>query len=125
MLAHGVTGKLPVEMQRCKLLIMTSGINHVQTVEFFKQKDYFGADPDSLIFFEQSMLPLLSPEGKILMESSHKLVLGPNGNGALFDAVNRNDQVKKVLQGIDYVQVIGVDNVLNRLLDPLYFGFTA
>jgi UDP-N-acetylglucosamine/UDP-N-acetylgalactosamine diphosphorylase len=94
-------------------------------VDFFKSKNYFGADPETLLFFQQSMLPLLSPEGKILMEAPHKLVMGPNGNGALFDAVNRNEEVKKVLQGIDYVQVIGVDNVLNRLLDPLYFGFTA
>jgi len=78
-----------------------------------------------VVFFEQSMLPLLSKEGKVLMEAPGKMMLGPNGNGALFDALNRNPEVKAVLESIDYVQVIGVDNVLNRLLDPVYFGFTA
>lgn len=33
--------------------------------------------------------------------------------------------VKNHLKNVDYVQVIGVDNVLNRLLDPVHVGFTA
>jgi len=111
--------------ERCKMLVMTSGINHEQTKEFFEEHKYFGALAENVVFFQQAMLPLISKEGKILMESPSKMMLGPNGNGALFDAVNRNPEVKAVLESIDYVQVIGVDNVLNRLLDPLYFGFTA
>jgi UDP-N-acetylglucosamine/UDP-N-acetylgalactosamine diphosphorylase len=51
--------------------------------------------------------------------------MAPNGNGALFDAVSRNPEVRKVLESVDYVQVIGVDNVLNRLLDPHYIGFAV
>ena len=51
--------------------------------------------------------------------------MAPNGNGALFDAVNRNPIVKEILQHVDYVQVIGVDNVLNKLLDPVYIGFAV
>lgn len=30
-----------------------------------------------------------------------------------------------MLQTVDYVQIIGVDNVLNRILDPVYIGFTV
>ena len=71
------------------------------------------------------MLPAISPEGKILMEDSHKIVMAPNGNGALFDAVNRNDTVKALLSGVEYVQVIGVDNVLNKVLDPTFIGFAV
>lgn len=105
---------------------MTSGINHKQTIEFYESNNFFGAKKDNIIFFEQSLLPAISgKEGKILMEEPHRLVMAPNGNGALFDAVNRNYEVKSILEEVDYVQVIGVDNVLNRLLDPLYIGFAV
>ncbi len=51
--------------------------------------------------------------------------MGPNGNGAVFEAVNANETVKGILQESEYVQIIGVDNVLNRILDPVYIGFTV
>lgn len=60
------------------------------------------------------------------MEEPHKIVMAPNGNGAFFDAINRNQRVKQLLEdGIEYVQVIGVDNVLNKVLDPTYIGFAV
>lgn len=50
------------------------------------------------------MLPAISgKDGKILLEEPHKIVMSPNGNGALFDAVNRNPVVKEVLESVDYV----------------------
>lgn len=51
--------------------------------------------------------------------------MSPNGNGAFFEALNSNDQVRSIVSGLKYVQVIGVDNVLNRTLCPLQLGFTA
>ena len=59
------------------------------------------------------------------MEEKAKIVMAPNGNGALFDSVNKNLLVKNILSSVDYVQVIGVDNVLNKLLDPVYIGFAV
>ena len=71
------------------------------------------------------MLPLINAEGKFIMEDRHKIAMGPNGNGAVFEAVNANPTVKGILQASDYVQIIGVDNVLNRILDPVFVGFTV
>jgi len=59
------------------------------------------------------------------MEDRHKIVMAPNGNGAVFAAVDEDPQVKKIISEVDYVQVIGVDNVLNRILDPVYIGFAV
>ena len=59
------------------------------------------------------------------MESPTKIQMGPNGNGAIFDAISRNPEVKSLLGSVEYVQVIGVDNVLNRILDPVYIGFAV
>jgi UDP-N-acetylglucosamine/UDP-N-acetylgalactosamine diphosphorylase len=58
------------------------------------------------------------------LERIGKMSLAPNGNGALFEAVSTNNEVKAVIESVEYVQIIGVDNVLNKILDPIYIGFT-
>ena len=60
----------------------------------------------------------------MLMSSPHGIVMGPNGNGAVFEAVRHNKKVLNVIENLEYVQVIGVDNVLNKILDPVFIGFT-
>ena len=52
------------------------------------------------------------------------MALAPNGNGALLDAIDNCSEVKRYLESVDYVQIIGVDNILNKVLDPLHIGFT-
>jgi UDP-N-acetylglucosamine/UDP-N-acetylgalactosamine diphosphorylase len=90
MLAHE-TQTPTEESQQCKLLIMTSRINHEQTQEFFIRNNYFGAKRENIIFFEQAVLPAINAaDGKIIMEDRHKIAMGPNGNGALFEALNVN-----------------------------------
>lgn len=107
-------------------MIMTSELNHKDTIQYFEEKGYFGAKKEQVIFFMQSMIPMISSvDGKILLEEPHRISMGPNGNGALFDALNRTPELKQILSTVDYVQVIGVDNPLNRLLDPLYIGFAS
>jgi UDP-N-acetylglucosamine/UDP-N-acetylgalactosamine diphosphorylase len=59
------------------------------------------------------------------MKSPSEVQLAPNGNGALFESISTNRLVKGHIQSADYVQVIGVDNVLNKIMDPLQVGFTA
>lgn len=118
MLAHG-TDKLTPQVQKCKMLVMTSALNHEETKKFFKDNKYFGALESSFIFFSQAVIPAVDTEGKILMKSPHELQLSPNGNGGFFEAVNSNAVVKNHVKTTEFVQVIGVDNVLNKLLDPL------
>lgn len=50
--------------------------------------------------------------------------MGPNGNGGFFQAVATNEDVKKVIKNTEYVQVIGVDNIINKILDPVFVGYT-
>ena len=104
---------------------MTSALNHYETIKFFADNQYFGGDKNSFVFFQQSVLPAVDLEGKIIMKSKHELQLSPNGNGALFESIASNYVIENHIKNSEYVQVIGVDNVLNRLLDPLQIGFTA
>lgn len=58
--------------------IMTSGPTRKPTEEFFKKHSYFGLDNSNVVIFEQGILPCISNEGKILMESKSKVwVLAP------------------------------------------------
>lgn len=70
------------------------------------------------------MLPAVDSEGKIMMQSASSLKLAPNGNGALFDSLKNNREVQGLIATLDYVQIIGVDNALNKVLDPVQIGLT-
>jgi UDP-N-acetylglucosamine pyrophosphorylase len=48
MLASGGKTK---NFETCKMLIMTSMINHQDTVKYFEDNNYFGASQESLVFF--------------------------------------------------------------------------
>lgn len=65
------------------------------------------------------MLPAVDLNGKIIMHSPHEIKLAPNGNGALFDSIANRPNIKAYIESLDYVQVIGVDNPINKVLDPI------
>jgi UDP-N-acetylglucosamine/UDP-N-acetylgalactosamine diphosphorylase len=69
------------------------------------------------------MIPALDKSGKILMESKSRVKLVPNGNGSFFDVMDDNRELFAELAPFEYLQIIGVDNVLNKVLDPLFFGY--
>jgi len=105
------------------MLVMTTPENHQETVQFFKDNEYFGGFPENFVFFQQQMLPAVNFEGKILMQSPSQIKLAPNGNGALFDAIKNNSEVKEIISKLAYVQIVGVDNAINKILDPLFIGY--
>lgn len=53
--------------------VMTSGPTRGPTEKYFKDNNYFGLSPENVIIFEQGVLPCISNEGKILMESKGKV----------------------------------------------------
>ena len=65
------------------------------------------------------MLPALDTEGRILMHSPFEIKLAPNGNGGFFNSVATLAHIREYIETLDYVQVIGVDNILNKILDPV------
>ena len=71
------------------------------------------------------MLPAIDAEGKILMQSENRILLAPNGNGALFDSIAKSEDLRSLISQLDCVQVIGVDNTLNKVLDPIQIGFNV
>lgn len=53
--------------------VMTSGPTRRPTERFFEEHNYFGLNKDNVSIFEQGVLPCISNEGKILLESKAKV----------------------------------------------------
>ena len=55
--------------------VMTSGPTRKPTEQFFEENNYFGLGKDDVTIFEQGVLPCISNDGKILLESKSKVVI--------------------------------------------------
>lgn len=107
------------------LFVMTSTLNHAQTTEFFEKHGYFGYDSKKIHFYVQKTAPAISFDGKILMEEKYAPVLAPNGNGGWYNSL-REAECGKILDNekIEWLNVYGVDNVLQKICDPAFIGAT-
>lgn len=111
--------------QSLSLCIMTSALNHAQTIGFLQKHDYFGLPSSQIFFIEQEMLPLLDDCGRWLLEKPGKIAEGPDGNGhalRLFYASGIWEKWKDL--GIEHLNVIFVDNALADPFDPEFVGFS-
>ena len=107
------------------LYIMTSTVNNDQTVSFFKEHNYFGYPEDYIKFFIQEMVPAVDYEGRILMQSESELVLSPNGNGGWYSSMAKTGVLDDAhARGVEWLNVFAVDNVLQRMADPVFVGAT-
>lgn len=107
------------------LFVMTSEKNNADTVAFFKEKDYFGYNKDYIFFFVQEMAPSVGYDGKILMEAKDRLSTSPNGNGGWFSSLVKAGLLDKINElGVKFLNVFAVDNVLQKMADPVFVGAT-
>lgn len=107
------------------LFVMTSDKNNDATVGFIKEKNYFGYNPEYVHFFIQEMAPAVDRDGKIYMESPCKMSTSPNGNGGWFSSMAKAGLAAKAKEyGIEWLNTFAVDNVLQRIADPVFVGAT-
>ena len=108
------------------LFIMTSEINNAETVAFFKDNDYFGYPADKIHFYIQDREPVCGLDGKIFLSEKHCVAFSPNGNGGWYSSL-KNSGLTDVLEkdGVEWLNVFAVDNVLQRICDPVFIGATS
>lgn len=108
------------------VFVMTSEQNDAQTKAFFKENGYFGFPEKKVLFFKQKTSPACDFDGKILLEDKHKIALAPNGNGGWYSSLIHSE-CSKILkeEGIEWLNVYSVDNVLQRICDPVFIGATV
>lgn len=105
------------------LYIMTSERNNESTVRFLEEKNFFGYNKDYVHFFTQEMAPASDYNGKAYMEEKGRIATSPNGNGGWFSSMERCGILDKVHEsGVEYLNVFGVDNVLQKIYDPYFVG---
>lgn len=107
------------------LFVMTSDKNNDATIGFLKEHAYFGYKEEYIHFFKQEMAAATDYNGKIYLEEKGKLSTSPNGNGGWFISLQKNGLLDLVHeQGIEWINVFAVDNVLQRIADPVFVGAT-
>lgn len=119
-LAEEVTGK----RGNVPWYIMTSEHTKEPTLEFFAKHDFFGLQEDSLVVFEQNMMPAFTFSGKIILETPCKVAMSPDGNGGLYSVLQRKGILADMeRRGVRYVHVYCVDNILVKMADPTFVGY--
>lgn len=105
------------------LLIMTSEKNHRATETFLREHNYFGYKAEYIHFFMQETAVACDYEGKIFLEEKGRLATSPSGNGGWFISMEKNNLLELVhKEGIEWLNVFAVDNVLQRIADPCFLG---
>lgn len=107
------------------IYIMTSYLNDAETRDFFREMKYFGYDPDYVSFFVQDMSPCMDSNKKMILESADTMAMSPNGNGGFYSSMITAGIDRKATQsGVEFLNVFAVDNVLQKIADPVFIGAT-
>ena len=107
------------------LYIMTSDKNDAQTRAFFEEHNYFGYNKDYVKFFVQEMVPAVDFDGNVLREAEDSLAMSPNGNGGWYKSLlcaGLDQDIRD--KGVEWLNVFAVDNVLQKIADPVFVGAT-
>lgn len=105
--------------------LMTSRENNDATVKFFEENNFFGYPKDAIRFFKQGELPMIALNGKILLDKNGMVKKAANGHGGTLQSMEKAgvlDEMKT--NGIEWIFINGVDNVLVKPVDPLLIGMS-
>jgi UDP-N-acetylglucosamine/UDP-N-acetylgalactosamine diphosphorylase len=107
--------------------IMTSAANDAQTRAAFEENDYFGLDPEQVMFFTQGMMPAIDRQThRALLADKANLALSPDGHGGALKALYTSGAIEDMKRrGVEQISYIQVDNPLVRVADPLFIGLHA
>lgn len=104
--------------------IMTSKQNYKETVTFLEEHNFFGYEKDKIKFFMQGELPMLTEDGKIVIEEN-KIKTGSNGNGGVYVAMKNQNIINDMKsKNVKWVYICGVDNIMVNPISPIFIGET-
>ena len=106
--------------------IMTSTANNDKTHEFIEEHEYFGYPNEKIKFYKQGNLPLISEDGKLLVDEKFNIKYASDGNGCIYKAMRKNGIIEDMKEkGIKWVFIGSVDNALLNMVDPILLGLTV
>ena len=105
-------------------VIMVSETNGEQTREFFESSGFFGLKRDLIRIVEQRGFPAFDPEGRIFLSEKGRVFTSPSGHGGTFLALKDSGALSWLKGlGVEEIFYFQVDNVLLKLLDPVFIGY--
>ncbi|MDD4891202.1 MAG: UDPGP type 1 family protein [Phycisphaerae bacterium] len=104
-------------------LIMTSPTNDYATKAFLEANKFFGLCREQVVFFTQGVMPAISVDGRVLLESKDRVAVSPDGHGGTLRAIYRSGALERLQQaGVTVLSYFQVDNPLIHPVDPLFIG---
>ena len=105
--------------------LMTSEENNNQTLAFLEKNNFFGYPREKVKLFKQGKAPLISTEGKLLIGKDKLIKEASDGNGSIYKSLKVDGMIEDMRNNnIQWIFVGGVDNILLRIIDPLFVGIT-
>lgn len=103
--------------------IMTSGPTDAETRRHFAENAYFGLKQKQIFFFQQGVLPAMTENGKVILQTATQPALSPDGNGGVYPALAAGGVLADMAaKGVKALDCYCVDNALARLGDPVFVG---
>jgi UDP-N-acetylglucosamine/UDP-N-acetylgalactosamine diphosphorylase len=105
--------------------IMTSEATHNDTLQFFKEHNFFGLVKEDVFMFQQGVLPAIdSNSDRILLDQKNRVSLSPDGHGGVLHALSLHGLVEEMTRrGIEYLYYHQVDNPTAIVCDPAFIGW--
>lgn len=106
--------------------IMTSQENDMPTKEFFEMNNFFDYPKEKITFFTQDKLPIITTDGKLILQEPYLIKEASNGNGNVFKSMKKHHIIDKLENdGIKWISFGGIDNILLKNADPFFLGMVA
>lgn len=103
--------------------IMTSSQNNGEIQQFFEDNDYFGYDKDYIHYYIQGNCITVDKNWNPMLSDKSTICYSPNGNGCWYmDLVKAGYRELLQSSGIEWLNVVSVDNVLQNFIDPAFLG---
>lgn len=110
----------------CPWYVMTSPLNHDETIEIFRSNCHYGLKESDVFIFQQGTMPNFGFDGKILLADKANISSSPDGHGGSLKALCASgaiDDMKR--RGVELLSYWQVDNPLVNIIDPLFIGLHA
>ena len=109
------------------LYVLTSGVNHADTLAFFREHGFFGLGEENVTLFQQGMMPAFDADtAKCLLADRDSLALSPNGHGGSLKALWTSGAVADMKKrGVEQISYFQVDNPVVKCVDPMFLGLHA
>lgn len=107
--------------------VMTSPLNHDETLAFFREHDHFGLPESDVSFFPQGVMPSLDlTSGKLLLADKGTIATNPDGHGGSLRALHTSGALDDMrARGIEHISYFQIDNPIVRAIDPVFIGLHA